>query len=41
MQWLRSAMLIFLTYFLMGVMGIVGAPLVLWSRAWTVSWMKL
>ncbi len=41
MQWLRSAILVFLTYTLMGVMGIVGAPLVLWSRAWTVSWMKL
>jgi 1-acyl-sn-glycerol-3-phosphate acyltransferase len=41
MQWLRSAVLIFLVYLLMAVMGIVGAPVVLWSRAWTVGWMKL
>ena len=41
MQWLRSAILIFLVYFLMALMGIVGAPVVLWSRAWTQRWMKL
>jgi 1-acyl-sn-glycerol-3-phosphate acyltransferase len=41
MQWLRSVVLIFLVYLLMAVMGIVGAPVVLWSRAWTRSWMKL
>ncbi|MFQ5566480.1 MAG: lysophospholipid acyltransferase family protein [Paracoccaceae bacterium] len=41
MQWLRSAVHVFLVYALMGVMGIAGAPVVLWSRAWTVGWMKL
>ena len=37
MQWLRSAILVFLVYLLMAVMGIIGAPVVLWSRAWTSS----
>ncbi len=41
MQWLRSAILVFLVYLLMAVMGLVGAPVVLWSRAWTRGWMKL
>jgi len=41
MQWLRSVILIFLVYLLMAVMGIIGAPVVLWSRAWTRDWMKL
>jgi 1-acyl-sn-glycerol-3-phosphate acyltransferase len=41
MQWLRSVILIFLVYLLMAVMGIVGAPIVLWSRRWTIGWMKL
>jgi 1-acyl-sn-glycerol-3-phosphate acyltransferase len=41
MQWLRSVVLIFLVYLLMAVMGIIGAPVVLWSRSWTRSWMKL
>ncbi|HUS54935.1 MAG TPA: lysophospholipid acyltransferase family protein [Thermohalobaculum sp.] len=41
MQWLRSAMLVFLVYLLIAVMGILGAPVVLWSRAWTRSWAKL
>ncbi len=41
MQWLRSAILVFLVYALMAVMGIAGAPVVLWSRAWAVGWMKL
>jgi 1-acyl-sn-glycerol-3-phosphate acyltransferase len=41
MQWLRSVVLIFLVYLLMAVMGIIGAPVVLWSRDWTRSWMKL
>ncbi len=41
MQWLRSAILVFLVYLLMAVMGVLGAPVVLWSRAWTRGWMKL
>jgi len=41
MQWLRSVVLIFLVYLLMAVMGIIGAPVVLWSRGWTRAWMKL
>lgn len=41
MQLLRSLILIFLVYLLMAVMGIIGAPVVLWSRAWTRGWMKL
>jgi 1-acyl-sn-glycerol-3-phosphate acyltransferase len=41
MQWLRSVVLIFLVYLLMAVMGIIGAPVVLWSQSWTRSWMKL
>jgi 1-acyl-sn-glycerol-3-phosphate acyltransferase len=41
MQWLRSAILVFLVYLLMAVMGLAGAPVVLWSRAWTSRWAKL
>ncbi len=41
MQWPRSAILVFLVYLLMAVMGVIGAPVVLWSRAWTRGWMKL
>lgn len=41
MRWLRSALLVFLIYLLMAAMGLVGAPVVLWSRAWTRDWMKL
>lgn len=41
MQWARSALQNLMVFSLMGVMGIVGAPLVLWSRAWTLRWMKL
>lgn len=41
MQWLRSAILVGLVYLLMAVMGIVGAPVVLWSRTWTRNWAKL
>lgn len=41
MQWLRSLVFVFLIYSLMGVMGLGGAPVVLWSRGWTVRWMKL
>ena len=41
MQLLRSLIQIFLVYLLMAVMGLIGAPVVLWSRAWTRSWMKL
>lgn len=41
MQTLRSAIHLGLIYGLMGLMGIVGAPLVLWSRRWTLGWMKL
>jgi hypothetical protein len=37
MQWLRSLILIFLVYLLMAVMGLIGAPVVLWSRAWCRS----
>ena len=41
MQTLRSVVLTLLMYLLMGVMGLLGAPVVLWSRRWTRSWMKL
>lgn len=41
MQWLRSAIHTVLIYGLMGLMGICGAPVVLWSRSWTLRWMKL
>jgi len=41
MQWLRSLILVFLVYALMAVMGIVGAPVVLWKQTWTRGWMKL
>jgi 1-acyl-sn-glycerol-3-phosphate acyltransferase len=41
MQTLRSAMLTLLMYLLMGVFGLLGAPVVLWSRDWTRRWMKL
>lgn len=41
MQWLRSAIHLVLIYALMGLMGIGGAPFVLWSRTWTLGWMKL
>jgi len=41
MQGLRSLVLVFLTYALMGAFGILGAPVVLWSRRWTRAWMKL
>lgn len=37
---LRSLVQIVLVYGLMGVMGIVGLPLVLWSRDLTYRWMK-
>jgi len=40
MQWLRSLILVFLVYLLMAVIGIVGAPVVLWKPTWTLSWMK-
>ena len=41
MQQLRSAIHFVLVYGLMGLMGLGGAPVVLWSRAWTLRWMKL
>lgn len=41
MPQLRSAIHLGLIYGLMAVMGLVGAPLVLWSRRWTLGWMKL
>jgi 1-acyl-sn-glycerol-3-phosphate acyltransferase len=41
MQLLRSVTLIFTVYALMAAMGIIGAPVVLWSRSWTLSWMRL
>ena len=41
MQRLRSAIHLGLIYGLMGLMGIGAAPVVLWSRAWTLRWMKL
>ena len=40
MQLLRSLILIFLVYLLMAAIGIIGAPVVLWSRAWTRGAMK-
>ena len=40
--WRLRCLLHALTVFvLMGVMGIAGAPVVLWRRRWTVWWMKL
>ena len=41
MQWLRSAVHTVLIFGLMGLMGIGGAPVVLWRRSWTLCWMKL
>ncbi len=41
MQGLRSALQNLAVFGLMGVFGILGAPFVLWSRAWTLAWMKL
>ena len=41
MQTLRSAIFALLMYLLMAAMGLLGAPVVLWSRAWTRNWMKL
>jgi len=41
MQWLRSLILILVVYGLMGVMGLLGAPVVLWSKRWTMAWMRL
>lgn len=41
MQWLRSAIQTVLVFGLMGLMGIGGAPVVMWRRSWTLRWMKL
>jgi 1-acyl-sn-glycerol-3-phosphate acyltransferase len=41
MRRLRSAVLVMLMYALMGLFGLLGAPVVLWSRRWTRAWMKL
>jgi len=41
MQALRSALQNLVVFGLMGVFGIFGAPIVLWSRAWTLWWMKV
>ena len=41
MQALRSLLLTILIYLAMAVIGIGGAPFVLWSRNWTRAWMKL
>lgn len=38
MQRLRSVAFVGLSYALMGAMGLVGAPLVLWHAAWTRAW---
>jgi len=40
MQWLLSLVQVGFVYGLMGAMGVVGGPIVLWSRAWTRAWMK-
>jgi 1-acyl-sn-glycerol-3-phosphate acyltransferase len=39
--WLRSAAFVALAYALMLVMGLAGAPVVLWRAAWTRAWNKL
>lgn len=41
MQGLRSVLHNLAIFGLMGLMGVLGAPFVLWSRAWTLRWMKL
>jgi 1-acyl-sn-glycerol-3-phosphate acyltransferase len=41
MRRLRPAIHILLIYLLMGAMGLVGAPFVLWKQSWTRDWMKL
>ena len=41
MRLLRSMMFIAVFYGLMAVMGIGGAPVVLWRRDWTIGWMKV
>lgn len=38
---LQSAAHVVAVFGLMGAMGIVGAPVVLWRRDWTIAWMKL
>ena len=40
MRFMRSVMFILVFYGVMGVMGIVGAPVVLWRRRWAIWWMK-
>ncbi len=40
-RWLASLAHVVSVFALMGVMGVVGAPLVLWRRDWTIRWMKL
>lgn len=39
--WLRSVVCVVSSYALMGVMGLVGAPVVLWSARWTRAWSRL
>lgn len=39
--WLRSVSFVGAIYALMGVMGLVGAPVVLWRVDWTRTWMKI
>lgn len=40
MAQLRGAVFVLLFYGLMGVWGVIGAPVVLWRERWTRAWMK-
>ena len=41
MRLARSILFIVLSYALMGAMGLIGAPVVLWREDWTRAWNKL
>jgi len=38
MLWLRSVLFVGTIYALMGAMGLIGAPVVLWRASWTRAW---
>ena len=41
LRWLLSTIHVVAVFGLMGAMGVLGAPVVLWRRHWTIAWMKL
>lgn len=40
-NWLRGVVFQVVIYAIMGLMGLLGAPVVLWSRDWTRRWCRL